>query len=170
MTEDQEYLFKLIVVMSFNSLMKPRIEGFGMDRMIEWSKRHPDQDRAQDYLNRLSAPVDDDAVVQAERKSRWHMERLEHQLGGSDGPWICGEMFTLADVCVAPIMDRIEYLGREKLWQGLPAVEAWMEQVRTRPSYLEALPPFEDRMWGPKMPLGSIVRGAQPDISSEISA
>ena len=41
------------------------------------------------------------------------MERLEEELNITGGPWICGEAFTLADICVAPIMDRIEYLERE---------------------------------------------------------
>jgi glutathione S-transferase len=150
MFEEQDYLFNLIVTMSFNTMMKLRVEGYGLERLQAWSLKHPDQERAQDYLNRLNAPINDSADTKAQGKYRWHMERLEAELIASDGPWICGEQFSLADICVAPIMDRIEYLDREELWQGLPAVENWFAAVKERPSYEEAVHPFNYRMWGPR--------------------
>jgi glutathione S-transferase len=153
MFEEQDYLFNLIVVMSFNTMMKLRVEGYGLDRLKQWSLKHPDQARAQDYLDRLTAPVDEAADRAAQSKFRWHMERLEAELDAGGGPWICGEAFTLADVCVAPIMDRIEYLEREKLWAGLPAVARWFAAVKERPSYGVAVHPFDYRMWGPKKPV-----------------
>ena len=153
MREEEEYLFRLIVVMSFNVMMKLRAEGYGMDQLEEWSKRHPDQNRAQDYLRRVTEPADMEAVAQAERKFTWHMDRLETQLRDSGGPWICGATFSLADICVAPIMDRIEYLDRDHLWRGRAAVDDWVARVKARPSYQAAAPPFEDRMWGPKKPV-----------------
>lgn len=153
MFAEQDHLFGLIVTMSFNTMMKLRVEGFGLEQLKEWSKRHPDQGKAQDYLNRMAAPVNTDADNKAQERFRWHMQRLEAQLLESGGPWICGHQFTLADICVAPIMDRIEYLDREALWAGLPAVSRWFEQVKERPSYIEGVHPFEYRMWGPKKPV-----------------
>ena len=100
-----------------------------------------------------AAPVDDTADLAAQKKYRWHMERLDAALKASGGPWICGEAFTLADICVAPIMDRIEYLDRAHLWAGLPAVERWFAAVKDRPSYAEGVHPFDHRMWGPKKPV-----------------
>ncbi|CAN0596955.1 unnamed protein product, partial [Laminaria digitata] len=145
--------FRLIVTLSFNTRMKMRAAAYGMDQLREWSLRHPDQTRAQDYLDRMSSPADLDAVAAAEKKLRWHMERLEKQLNSSGGPWVCGEIFSLADICLAGIVDRIEYLAREHLWGGLPAVTAWADRIRQRPSYLAAAPAFDDRMWGPLKPV-----------------
>ena len=153
MKEEEEFLFRLIVTLSFNIMMKMRAAAYGMEQLREWSLRHPDQGRAQDYLNRVSSPADMAAVAAAEDKLRWHMERLEKQLRTSGGPWICGETFSLADICVAGIVDRIEYLDREHVWQGLPAVTGWVAAVRARPSYRIAAPAFEDRMWGPLKPV-----------------
>lgn len=150
MFEEQDYLFNLIVVMSFNTMMKLRVDGYGLERLERWSLKHPDQTRAQDYLGRLTAPVDQAADQAAQKKFRWHMERLEEELNTGGGPWICGEAFTLADICVAPIMDRIEYLEREELWDDLPAVASWFKAVKERPSYSQAVHPFDYRMWGPK--------------------
>ena len=153
MKEEEEFLFPIIIVLSFNTMMKLRAVGYGMDQLREWSLRHPDQARAQDYLQRVTSPVDDAGVAAAEKKFRWHMERLEKQLEDSSGPWICGEMFSLADICLAGIMDRIEYLYRDHLFAGLRRVEEWVAKLKARPSYKTAEHPFEDRMWGPLKPV-----------------
>lgn len=153
MKEEEEFLFRLIVTLSFNTMMKMRAAAYGMDQLREWSLRHPDQSRAQDYLDRMSSPADMDAVAAAEKKFHWHMQRLDKQLGTSGGPWICGDVFSLADICLAGIVDRIEYLDREHLWDGLPAVVDWVEKIRQRPSYQTAAPVIEDRMWGPLKPV-----------------
>ena len=153
MREEEEFLFRLITTMSYNTMMKMRAKAYGMLQLTEWSKRHPDQERAQDYLRRVTSPADLNAIAEAEKKYRWHMERLEKQLETSGGPWIVGEQFTLADACVGPIMDRIEWLDREWLWKGLPNVTGWYGRIKARPSFRAAAPTFEDRMFGPKKPV-----------------
>src|SRR5262245_10571431 len=50
MREEEEFFFRLITTMSYNTMMKMRAKGYGMAQLREWSKRHPDQERAQDYL------------------------------------------------------------------------------------------------------------------------
>lgn len=159
MREEEEFLFRLIVTMSFNIMMKLRARAYGMAQLEAWSKRHPDRERADDYLRRVTGPADMAAVAQAEKKFRWHMERLEKQLAESGGPWIVGPRFTLADISVAPILDRIEYLAKEYLWDGLPNVGGWYSRVKSRPSFEKAAPPFEDRMWGPKKPIPAAAAG-----------
>ena len=135
-------------------MMKLRAKGYGMAQLIEWSKRHPNQERAQDYLHRVTSPADLNAIAEAENKFRWHMSRLEEQLKSSGGPWIIGEQFTLADVCVAPIFDRIEYLDKEYLWEGRERIYAWYALVKKRPSFVSAAPTFENRKsLGPKKPV-----------------
>ena len=106
-------------------MMKLRSVGFGMEQLREWSLRHPDQARAQDYLHRVSGPPDRAAVEAAAAKFRWHMTHLEDALAASGGPWICGPDYSLADICVAPILDRVESLDLARLWADLPAVGAW---------------------------------------------
>ena len=150
MFEEQDYLFKYIVVLTFNLMMKLRVEAFGYDQLAEWSKRIPDQARAQDYLHRVTTPPDEAAMDAAKAGFRKHMERLEEQLTETGGPWVCGEMFTLADICLAPIFDRIEWLDLEDLWKGLPRVFSWYGEVKERPSFVEGVHPFKYRMWGPK--------------------
>ena len=154
--DEQTYLFPLIITMSFNLMMTLREKAYGMEQLQEWSKRHPDQTRAQNYLNRISSPINQEAVDAAADQFAWHMERLEKQFETSGGPWICGEIYSLADISVAPILDRIEYLDLMRVLKNSPRVVEWFNQVKTRPAFLRASPPFEYRMWGPKKPVPKI--------------
>ena len=71
-----------------------------------------------------------------------HLDRLEERLEQSGGPWILGETFSLADVSWVVIFERLlesDYLhvfvdGRKR-----PAVSAYWEALKARPSYREAL-------------------------------
>jgi glutathione S-transferase len=70
------------------------------------------------------------------RKTAARMSLLFAQHGG---PWLLGAQFTLADLSVAPLLDRIEDLGLANVWQDdFPEVTDWLAQIQTRPSYLEA--------------------------------
>lgn len=95
----------------------------------------PDQERAQDYLKRVVAPPDMDAVSGSDKGFRRHIEWFEDDLHQTGGPWICGDQFTLADICVGVIFDRVEFLDREYLWDDLPVVSRWFATLKERPSY-----------------------------------
>ena len=153
MAEEEEFLFRLIVVMTFNTMMKLRAIAYGPEMLEKLAARHPDKARARNYLERVTAPADLEAVAQAETKLNWHMDRLDHQLAESGGPWICGELFSLADVCVAPIIDRLEYLDKSYIWEDRSALGDWVGRIKARSSYQQSIPPFENRMWGPKKPV-----------------
>ena len=83
----------------------------------------------------------------AQTKFTWHLQNLEQQLIRSGGPWICGDQFTLAEICVAPIMDSIEYLERELLWGSTPAIAEWLERVKQLDSYVEDVHTLENIEW-----------------------
>jgi glutathione S-transferase len=51
------------------------------------------------------------------------------------GPWIMGNQLTLADLCVAPLMDRMDDLGHSSLWNQYPAFKDWLDRIRSRPSW-----------------------------------
>jgi glutathione S-transferase len=160
--DEQAYLFPLIIIMSFNIMMTLRGKAYGMDQLREWSKRHPDQTRARDYLNRVSSPMDKGAVEAAADKFSWHMERLEKQLENSDGPWICGKTYSLADISIGPLLDRMEYLDLLRVLNKTPRVADWYDRIKARPAFQEAAPEYEYRMWGPKKPIPKTQVG--PDV------
>jgi glutathione S-transferase len=65
-----------------------------------------------------------------------HLHELELQLENSGGPWICGDQFTLADVGMMVIFDRL----REGDWlytlvHHRPMLDAYWTSLQQRPSY-----------------------------------
>ena len=152
--EEQEYLFPLIVTLSFNLMMKLRSVGFGMEQ-LEGMVAAPSGPGAGAGLSApgFRAAGTDAAVEAAAARFRWHLTHLEKAvLAASGGPWICGPDYSLADICVAPILDRVESLDLARLWADLPAVGAWFGRMKARPAFRQAAPPFDYRMWGPRKP------------------
>jgi glutathione S-transferase len=71
-----------------------------------------------------------------------HLDRLEAQLQQSRGPWILGEAFSLADVSWVVIFERLvegDYVHVFLDDDQRPAVSAYWEALKARPSYGKAL-------------------------------
>ena len=63
--------------------------------------------------------------------------RMEEAL--TNGPWLLGDMYTLADVIVAPLIDRIADLGLAYLWEDdYPRVTDWYARMQARPAFATA--------------------------------
>jgi hypothetical protein len=76
-----------------------------------------------------------------------------------------GDQYTLADICVAPLIDRVDDLGYRGLWQDLPRVTDWLSQIRIRPAYLRTFYPgtrlseqHPDIDYGPELRLDEVTR------------
>lgn len=74
-----------------------------------------------------------------------HLDELEAALDASGGPWIVGERFSLADVGMMVILDRL----REVDWLDVflteqrPKVAAYWQALQERPSYAAGIAAFE---------------------------
>jgi len=55
------------------------------------------------------------------------------------GPWLCGEMFTLADIAYAPYITRLDHLKFLGLLDKNPRAADWYARMRARESYRQAL-------------------------------
>jgi glutathione S-transferase len=58
--------------------------------------------------------------------------------------WIAGDHYTIADLCMVPVVRRVADLGLAQLWDDYPAVGAWFERVAARPAYAQAFYPGTD--------------------------
>ena len=59
---------------------------------------------------------------------------MEDALAG--GLWLLGDMYTLADVIVAPLIDRMADLGLSQLWEDdYPRVNDWYARIQARPAF-----------------------------------
>ncbi|MAI10329.1 MAG: hypothetical protein CBD27_04975 [Rhodospirillaceae bacterium TMED167] len=50
------------------------------------------------------------------------------------GPWLAGEMFSLADTGLFPYLNRLDVMGFERLTSGAAAYADWLDAMRSRPS------------------------------------
>jgi glutathione S-transferase len=64
-----------------------------------------------------------------------YLQRMELALQDSD--WLVGQDFTMADVAMAPYVNRLAALAMEGLWCDgrLPRVEDWFARIRRRPTF-----------------------------------
>lgn len=70
---------------------------------------------------------------------RQTMERVERAV--ADGPWLLGDMFSLADILLTPLVQRMEDLQLDDLWTDLAGATGWFARVRERPSFAKAFYP-----------------------------
>ena len=87
---------------------------------------------------RLEVGVSVDEENEAYAKLDYLLDQMEQRLG--HGPWITGDMFTLADVAMAPMVNRIEVLARPEMIapSRRPKVADWWKRIQARPGYQTA--------------------------------
>jgi glutathione S-transferase len=60
--------------------------------------------------------------------------RMDEALG--NGPWLMGAQYTLADIIVAPLIDRMADLGFSDIWyEKYPRVTDWYQRMQARPAF-----------------------------------
>jgi glutathione S-transferase len=65
--------------------------------------------------------------------------RMDRTFDENGGPWLLGEQFSLADIAVAPLIDRVEDLGLEFLWEErYRRVADWLLRIQARTAYRKA--------------------------------
>ena len=72
-------------------------------------------------------------------KLRETVRRMERAL--TNGPWIMGQQFTLADVGLIPTIVRMVDSGLGDIWEAKSRVAEWYARVQERPSFTKALYP-----------------------------
>ena len=95
----------------------------------------------------LASPIVDDALIRVGRLERDREKAL------SNGPWLAGDAFTLADVGLISFFYRLEVMHCDSLWRAhfpsriaagqpdahVPRVADWFERCKARPSFNEAI-------------------------------
>jgi glutathione S-transferase len=64
-----------------------------------------------------------------------YLHKMEQALASSD--WLVGGGFTIADIAMAPYVNRLAALSMQPLWRNgrLPRVERWFERLCARPTF-----------------------------------
>lgn len=60
----------------------------------------------------------------------------------ADGPWLLGELYSIADIVLTPSIDRMADLGFGHLWDAdYPRVADWHKRIKARPAVQKAFFP-----------------------------
>lgn len=67
-----------------------------------------------------------------------YLRKMEEVLAQHD--WLVGTAFSVADIALAPYVNRLAVLGMDGMWTRgrLPGTEAWFARVRARPTFAPA--------------------------------
>ena len=118
---------------SFNMAFLPRFDGLDEEQFIE---QQADVRPIRKGFFRSMGPTgftDEDIEESFDQISKT-AARMEDALAG--GPWLLGDMYTLADVIVAPLIDRMADLGLSQLWEDdYPRVNDWYARIQARPAF-----------------------------------
>lgn len=86
--------------------------------------------------------IDGDSMRAAHEAGRRHVADLEAQLKQSNGPWVFGDRFTLADIQWTVSIFRLMWLGHGKWWapgSGNDRVADYYARATARPSFRSAV-------------------------------
>lgn len=126
-------------VPSFNMGFLPRYEG--MDRKtFEGVESDVRPIRKQFYRRMGPSGFRKEDVEASIEQMRNTCSRMDAAL--ANGPWLLGERYTLADIIVTPLIDRMADLGMSSIWENdFPRVTDWYARTKARPSFQQTFYP-----------------------------
>lgn len=62
-----------------------------------------------------------------------YLQKMEDAL--RHGPWLAGATFSLADIGMAPYVNRLDMLGMSAMWAARPRVTDWFDRLKARPTF-----------------------------------
>lgn len=124
-----------VVEVSYNLRHRPRLARFDHAELVALAERHPDPDLREAWLRRVRDGVSAEQEALCYRRldrlaARWN-ECLEKSA------WLAGESFSLADIAVAPYVNRISVLAHPEFIDSgtRPHLARWWDRIRSRPAY-----------------------------------
>ncbi|MDE0779751.1 MAG: glutathione S-transferase family protein [Alphaproteobacteria bacterium] len=119
-------------VPTFQNLLIDRFKAMSEDEYAEFRDSNT---LRRDFFMRLNRTgFSDEEYENSLLQLRATIERMEAALA-QNGPWIIGVQFTIADICMAPLFQRMEDLGMSNIWDDAHHVAEWFDGVKARPSY-----------------------------------
>ena len=129
---------------TFNLLVKPKLSKKSDEELDNWLSRHPLEKSRNLFRGAARGPVNEEALEDAKRQFKFVFERMEAAL--TEGEWLCGNEYTLADIACAPILDRLGQCDWLNLFNPYPRLSAWSEQLRDRDAFKKMRPKDEQRL------------------------
>ena len=120
---------------SYNPRHAPRLARFSKEQLMETVSGHPNRNLRIRMLKRAEQGVLAEEEDTAYANLEDLLDRMEASL--ANGPWILGEAFSLADIAMAPFINRIEVLERPIIIDASirPRIAEWWQRIQNRPGF-----------------------------------
>ncbi len=133
--KDCEDGFEAIVKLTMVKYILPKLRNrWGDEALREQAARRPSKFLKDLHSRGVRGEITEDELAEASERIGIFLDHLEKVL--VPGEWLVGD-FSLADICVAPVMFRLSALGRDGFWSDTkrPKVHAWYAALSARPSF-----------------------------------
>jgi glutathione S-transferase len=127
-----------IRVPTFQNLILPRYQALSQEEFAQLADSMPVRKQ---FILRMGQDGFSSADYQGsmEQLDR-SIKRLEKALEA--GPWLMGTQYTIADICVVPVLHRMAELGMAAMWKAdSPRVTDWYGRLSARPAFAKAFYP-----------------------------
>ena len=121
----------------------------GMEALEAFHKKMPDPVKRERSWENITRGVESRFFVDAVKRFDQLLGDMETSL--SNGLWLAGKEFSLADIGYAPYITRLDHLQMQFLWDDRPHIAGWYDRMRERRSYAEALEKWFNAAYLPLM-------------------
>jgi glutathione S-transferase len=127
-----EYLHNSCMILTFATAFRPNFIKLPRETWLAEVNKSPLKRRAEYKRSVIEHGLDSefvtDAVAQHQKLLFWMNQSLQN------GQYLVGDSFSNADCAVIPYILRLELLKLRGMWNRYPAIDAWWERMRVRPS------------------------------------
>ena len=126
--------YRAVYVPTWDKLSRPVAEKLSDDELDRITARIPTAERRARWRQVARGSFSDEEMNSAYEKMTRTFAKMEGDLCA--GPWLVGDQFTLADIAMAPFVERMMDLRGDLLSRdAYPAVYGWFDRLRERPSF-----------------------------------
>ena len=121
---------------SFNMAFLPRFDGLTEQEFVEHQANV--RPLRKGFYNLMGPKgFSDTKIKESIEQILTAVSRIEKCL--AEGPWLVGEYYTLADIVMVPLIDRMNDLGFSYLWNNRDhQLPGWYERIKSRPAFSKA--------------------------------
>jgi glutathione S-transferase len=120
-------------VPTFNLAFLPRFAAMSEAEFLAFAESKPLRKEFMLAMGRKGFP-EKEMNAALDRMKRTY-ERMDMAIAESGGPWLLGKEITLADVAVMPALVRMADLGLDHMWQDMPRIKRWYDEIRAHPAF-----------------------------------
>ena len=124
---------------SFVKNIQPELQRMPREEMLAMIERIPDPHIRARWRKAATGVISADDLKPSIARLTEMVERMDRAL--QDSPWLAGEEYSLADIDIAPFVQRLVRVDLFGLVAARPRVNDWYARITSRPAYASAMPP-----------------------------